>query len=100
MTRRTQEDVVLDYMRDAGPAGITQLQATRIGAGTRLAAIILKLRQQGYNITTETFAVENVLGGISHPGRYVLGTPERVRVKPEPMAQLTITGEEEALVAE
>lgn len=95
MTRTTQRDVVLAYMRDAGERGITQLQCTAIGGGTRLAAIILELRKDRYNIVTRTLTVENVLGGISHPGVYVLGSPERIAPKPAPMLQLRIDGQEE-----
>jgi len=94
MTRQTQQGVILAWLQDRG--SITQHECSRIGGGSRLAAHILELRKDGWNILTQTVAVDNVLGGVSRVGRYVWGPgPQQLPKKAPAMTQLRIDGEEE-----
>ncbi len=97
--RQTQLDVVLGYMlANPGRAnGITQLICTRIGGGTRLAAIVYTLRNRGWNVLGELIPTKNALGGVSHPAVYWLGNPQKGAGLERPR-QLTMLGPEEDIV--
>lgn len=57
MSKATQVERVLSYMRDFG--GITQLEALRDIGCMRLASRISDLKKQGYPIKGETITVKN-----------------------------------------
>lgn len=58
-----------------GSNGVTQLQATRKGAGTRLSAYIFNLRQLGITIETKRSYVAGITFGI-----YVLTEPQNLKI--------------------
>lgn len=57
MSKTTQAERVLSYMRDFG--GITQLEALKDIGCMRLASRISDLKKQGYPIKGETITVKN-----------------------------------------
>lgn len=57
MSKATQAERVLSYMRDFG--GITQLEALKDIGCMRLASRISDLKKQGYPIKGETITVKN-----------------------------------------
>lgn len=57
MSKATQAERVLSYMRDFG--GITQLEALKDIGCMRLASRISDLKKQGYLIKGETITVKN-----------------------------------------
>lgn len=70
MAKTTQNQRVLDYMRDFG--GITQLEALRDLGCMRLASRISDLRKQGHDIIAERVAVKNRFGETCYIKRYMV----------------------------
>lgn len=67
-TKATQEERVLDYIREFG--SITQLQALRDLCVMRLASRVSSLRKQGYPIIGEVVIVKNRYGEECRIKRY------------------------------
>lgn len=67
---KTQKSEVLRYMQSH--KGITSLQAIEKFGATRLSDIILKLRQEGYDIKTESITKKNRYGHTTTFARYTL----------------------------
>lgn len=66
----TQEHRILVYMRENG--SITSLEAMKDLGIMRLASRICDLRQNGYNIISETESMKNRYGEKVHYARYKL----------------------------
>jgi hypothetical protein len=64
----TQQQLVLEMLREAGSIGITALDALRHAGCFRLASIIHRLRRDGYIILTEDYKTDTG----KHIARYVL----------------------------
>lgn len=67
----TQEQLLLTELRHRGAAGITPLQALDAIGSLRLAAVVHRLRGQGFTITTEPYTTPTG----KHVARYVLHEP-------------------------
>jgi len=65
-----QEQRVLEYMRKNN--GINPLESWRTCGVYRLSAVILRLKQNGFNIESKLFPVENKFGEVSHFAFYEL----------------------------
>lgn len=68
--RETHYDRVLRHLKDF--KGITSWQAFEWYGITRLSAIIFELRNDGYNIESETLKMKNRYGDPVHFAKYVL----------------------------
>ena len=66
----TQKDMVLEHMRQHG--SITDLEAYNDYGIRRLAATIFKLRDEGYDITTENTQGKNRYGRTTNFATYSL----------------------------
>ena len=71
MSKATQAQRVLDYMRDFG--SITQLEALNDLGVMRLASRISDLKKDGYVIKSKPEAVKNRYGESCYIKRYSLG---------------------------
>lgn len=71
----TQEDMVLDYIRDFG--SITPMDAFRDLGITRLAAVVCRLRREGHDIHKEREHALNRYGQNVRYARYSFGKDER-----------------------
>ena len=67
---KTQKSEVLKFMKSH--KGITSIQAFERFGITRLADIIYKLRQDGYEIETEQLTIKNRYGHVVNYARYSL----------------------------
>lgn len=67
----TQEQRVLDLLRERGPAGLTPLQALEYAQCMRLAAVVFRLKAEGHEIATEMVTTDSG----KHVARYVLTVP-------------------------
>ncbi len=70
MKRKTQEQRVLDYIRDFG--GITSFEAYRDIGCTRLSAAIFSLRKKGYCFSSKMEPSINKYGDKVYYKRYFL----------------------------
>lgn len=70
----SQKRTVLDYIREFG--GITPLDAFKDLGVTRLAAVILELKEDGHDIHTGREHGKNRLGHSTRYARYSLGRDE------------------------
>ena len=61
---KTQKSEILKYLK-THRRGITSLQAIQLFGATRLSDIIFKLRQEGYDITTEQITKKNRYGHVT-----------------------------------
>lgn len=68
----TQEQMVIDYLREHKGNGLTQLEATLEMGITRLSGRIFELRNRGYVIETEMREVTNRYGQKCRVGAYHL----------------------------
>ena len=66
----TQEERVLRHLQDFG--SITSWEAITEYGITRISARIYTLRQQGYNIESETINAKNRYGESTHFAKYIL----------------------------
>ena len=73
---RKQAQRVLDYMDEFG--SITSLDAFRDLGITRLSAVVFDLRQEGYNVQSETIGAKNRYGEIAHFSKYYIPKEEQV----------------------
>ena len=64
----TQKEMVLNYLDEFGE--ITPLDAVKDLGIMRLAAVIFRLKQDGYNIQSEEIAVKNRFGKTCHVAKY------------------------------
>ena len=71
MSKATQAERVLDYMREFG--SITQLDALKDLGVMRLASRISDLKRQGYPIVSKVEAVKNRYEETCYIKRYSLG---------------------------
>lgn len=65
----TQQEQVLALLREAGPAGLTPLQALEHARCMRLAAVVHRLKAEGHHIETTPATVGP---DRKHVARYVL----------------------------
>lgn len=70
MSKTTQAEMVLDYIKEFG--SITPLEAIIDIGCYRLAARVSDLRKKGYPIKTKMVSVQNRYGGKSNVARYSL----------------------------
>jgi hypothetical protein len=67
----TQQQLVIEMLREAGSLGITSLDALRHAGCFRLASIVHRLRRDGYVIVTEDYTTDTG----KNIARYVLLYP-------------------------
>ena len=70
MKRMTHYKRILKHLQDFGH--ITSWQAIEEYGNTRLSATIFNLRQDGYNIKSETIYTKNRYGDPTHYTKYTL----------------------------
>ena len=68
MKKRTQKDMVLDYLKHG--RSLTSLKAWELFGISRLSSIIHRLRKEGYHIETETIEGKTRLGLDARYGAY------------------------------
>jgi len=70
MEKMTQEKAILQHLKQFG--SITSWEAIQEYGATRLSAIILNLRKQGYKIETHEMQSKNRFGNFVNYAKYVL----------------------------
>lgn len=70
MERNSQTKMVLKHLQEHG--SITSIDAIYLYGATRLSAIIYNLREDGYNIITETMNGINRYGNPTQYAKYIL----------------------------
>lgn len=76
MKKKSQEAVVLNYLRRAKVKGLTHREADQKFQITRLSRIINRLRNRGYVIDTEMIYTENQYGTISYGVYRLISEPK------------------------
>lgn len=74
--KKSQETVVLNYLRKAKVKGLTHREADTKFQITRLSRIINRLRKRGYVIDTEMVYKENQYGTISYGVYRLISEPK------------------------